>query len=127
MSTSTLNLFAWRREHGFPEELDDDYADEVDRLRISRERGLLLPGADRLELPWSVDGFNTKTGQHSYWEQSYPTFEAAVADLPALWEEYVEGPRNLCTNCGEQPISEWEMCDSCIHNAKKSGWSPGDE
>jgi hypothetical protein len=38
-----------------------------------------------------------------------------------------------CPNCGERvepPLNyegrEYEMCDSCVHNARRSGWEPGD-
>lgn len=41
----------------------------------------------------------------------------------------------LCPNCGEWvegPLNEWPelnppviMCDSCLHNARRSGWEPG--
>lgn len=80
MATSTLDLAAFRLAHGLNPE--DDYAHEVDRLRITRD-----PAED--DYPWLVDGINTATGQVSMWMQSYRTHAAAVADLPSLWDEYI--------------------------------------
>lgn len=30
-----------------------------------------------------------------------------------------------CTECQEVPATEYGMCDSCIHDATRSGWVPG--
>jgi len=41
-----------------------------------------------------------------------------------------------CPNCGERvdELNHWpklnppvSMCDSCVHNARRSGWEPGDD
>jgi hypothetical protein len=49
------------------------------------------------------------------------------------YEEYVDG-QVKCPNCGEfvdGPLNyedkPYRMCDSCEHNARRSGWEPGDE
>jgi len=86
MSASTLNVIEWRAERGMTAE--QDYADTVDKLRI------VFDPIDE-QRPWTVDGFNTKTGQYSMWSHNYSTFSAAVDDLHSLWIEYVVEPARL--------------------------------
>lgn len=32
---------------------------------------------------------------------------------------------SLCDQCREAEAEEWGMCGSCIHDAERSGWTPG--
>jgi len=86
MAASTLQVDEWCAERGL--EPDDEYADTVDKLRI------VFDPIDASR-PWSVDGFNTKTGQYSMWSHTYATFDSAVADLRLLWIEYIVEPARL--------------------------------
>jgi len=102
MSASTLNVDEWRAERGIA--VDYDYADTVDKLRITRDPayGFELDDSRYSPQPWLVDGFNTVTGQYSMWTQSYGTFDSAVSDLPALWQEYVVEPARLDAESEEE-------------------------
>jgi len=31
-----------------------------------------------------------------------------------------------CTICKEEEAEDYKMCASCLHNARRSGWNPGD-
>lgn len=64
-------------------------------------------------------------------------------DDVTLWEETVWAPgaytaeherlkANKCDECDEQATNHWpnlkepvQMCDGCTHNARRSGWEPG--
>jgi hypothetical protein len=52
-----------------------------------------------------------------WWTQDNP--ESAVAI----------DPRDLapaCSQCDDSDAAEHGMCGSCLHNAYRSGWNPGD-
>lgn len=35
-------------------------------------------------------------------------------------------PDNPCSQCGTEEAEDYGMCESCLHNARRSGWNPGD-
>lgn len=35
-------------------------------------------------------------------------------------------PDNPCSQCGTEEAEDYGMCASCLHNARRSGWNPGD-
>lgn len=47
------------------------------------------------------------------------------------WDDEPE-VENPCRECGEEtgnddPNTDWGMCGDCLHNAMRSGWTPGEE
>jgi hypothetical protein len=63
----------------------------------------------------------------------------AASDLRAIVaadaddaEEATEPEGPTCSECGEtfDPVADlgagWGMCASCVHNARRSGWNPGE-
>ena len=46
-----------------------------------------------------------------------------VAYLPEDEEDELEDP---CSECGNEEAEEHGMCASCLHDAYRSGWQPGD-
>lgn len=52
--------------------------------------------------------------------------EAYEAAFSVLGIKIPEG-REPCEQCDEAPAVEFGMCDSCIHDARRSGWNPPSE
>lgn len=40
-------------------------------------------------------------------------------------EHLPSGP--ACSECNSTDVEEYGMCASCLHDARRSGWNPGDE
>lgn len=64
----------------------------------------------------------------AYQGDSYTVIEETI------WEqgEYTKHRATRCDECDEEATNFWpklvepvQMCDSCTHNARRSGWEPG--
>lgn len=87
-------------------------ADSVNKLRVYRSRP-----AEGWSYYWTVDGYNTLTLQSSMWAHSYTSFEAALADLPNVWQTYIIDPLSACSDdTGHLPTADhrWQECPTYI-------------
>lgn len=93
---------------------------------------IVFAGGDKVTFTLSADDDRAE-GEQPWIGKSTDVRSAineAMADRLFWWDGYLR-----CPNCDERVPEEemnyrgmpFEMCDSCVHNAKRSGWEPPSE
>lgn len=102
---------------------DEDGTLSTEPLEIGSESCLVgddIPGMlHDLKAAWSVNAVRD-------------TNDRPLPDTSSAWRVYEAIEKNVCDQCDEPATQFWpelappiQMCDSCTHNARRSGWEPG--
>lgn len=82
--------------------------------------GSVVTMLEELSRSWGVDAVFDQTG-------------SPLPSAGEQWRDYEARQASPCDECDEQPASHFwsnlptpvQLCDSCLHNARRSGWELG--